>query len=114
MHPCPACGFDVFGQPPGSYDLCPICDWEDDDVQLRYPMMRGGANGDSLYEWQQRIIKRLPTSICQHVTYSRDSSWRPLRADECQKSADMPQSGRGYFDAIDTEPARYYWLNNDA
>jgi hypothetical protein len=44
-YPCPACGFEVFDDAPGSYDLCPVCDWEDDGVQLRYPSMRGGANG---------------------------------------------------------------------
>ena len=109
MHPCPACGFVVFAQPPGSYDICPICGWEDDEVQLRYPTMRGGANDESLYEWQQRIIKRLPPSIQQHDTHSRDSSWRPLRLGECQESAEVPRSSREYFDAISAEPARYYW-----
>ena len=34
--PCPCCGYLVFDEPVGSFDICPICDWEDDDVQLRF------------------------------------------------------------------------------
>ncbi|MBI1375264.1 MAG: hydrolase [Phycisphaera sp.] len=109
MHPCPACGFLVFAQLPGSYDLCPICNWEDDDVQLRFPMMRGGANGESLFEWQQRIVKQLPLSLTKHEAYIRDQGWRLLRLDECQDPSGMPQTGREYFDAIDAQPVHYYW-----
>ena len=58
-HPCPACGFEVFDEPAGSYDICPVCDWEDDEVQLRFPAMRGGANKESLFEWQQQVLERL-------------------------------------------------------
>lgn len=29
---------------PGSYEICPVCFWEDDRVQFRWPAMSGGAN----------------------------------------------------------------------
>ena len=51
-YPCPCCGHLVFAEPPGSYDICPICFWEDDPVQLRWPELRGGANRPSLVEAQ--------------------------------------------------------------
>jgi Cysteine-rich CPCC len=30
--------------PPGSYEICPVCFWDDDLVQLRWPTYAGGAN----------------------------------------------------------------------
>lgn len=51
--PCPACGFLVFDEASGSYDIWPICGWEDDAVQLVHPTYKGGANSDCLYEHQQ-------------------------------------------------------------
>jgi Cysteine-rich CPCC len=52
-YPCPCCGHVVFGEPPGSYDICPICFWEDDNLQLRWPSWAGGANRPSLIESQR-------------------------------------------------------------
>jgi hypothetical protein len=47
--PCPCCGYRTFRDPGyGSYDLCPVCFWEDDDLQLSEPDYRGGANDVSL------------------------------------------------------------------
>ncbi len=51
-YPCPCCGHLVFAEGPGSYDICEICFWEDDNVQLRWPTMDGGANAVSLVEGQ--------------------------------------------------------------
>lgn len=50
---CPCCGYDTFNEEPqGNYDICPICFWEDDPIQLRDPHYRGGANCVSLLEAQ--------------------------------------------------------------
>lgn len=49
--PCPCCGFRTLDeQPPGTYDICPVCYWEDDPVQFDDPEYRGGANHVSLNE----------------------------------------------------------------
>ena len=108
-YPCPACGFEVFDDAPGSYDLYPVCGWEDDGVQLRFPGMRGGANCDSLFEHQQKWLPALPPSVKDTKGYRRDKQWRPLTPTECQDSEVMPQSGREYFDSIEAEEPRYYW-----
>jgi hypothetical protein len=47
--------------PPGSFGICPICRWEDDLVQLRWPQYVGGANSVSLAE-AQRSYKELGIS----------------------------------------------------
>ena len=51
--PCPCCGRLVFSGRPGSYDICPICYWEDDNAQLRWPDWAGGANKPSLIDGQR-------------------------------------------------------------
>ncbi|WP_167944509.1 CPCC family cysteine-rich protein [Micromonospora profundi] len=51
--PCPCCGHLVHDDRPGSSLICPVCFWEDDQVQLRWPFYRGGANKVSLVEAQR-------------------------------------------------------------
>jgi len=46
---CPCCGYATLGeQPPGTFEICPVCFWEDDDTQFRDPGYEGGANSVSL------------------------------------------------------------------
>ncbi|RTQ51386.1 hydrolase [Hymenobacter gummosus] len=48
-YPCPCCSYYTFDAPPdNSFDICPVCYWEDDGVQLREPTYAGGANKLSL------------------------------------------------------------------
>lgn len=48
---CPCCGYRTLeSEPPGSYEICPVCWWEDDGVQFRDPTLTGGANSLSLNE----------------------------------------------------------------
>ena len=49
---CPCCGYRVFHEEPGSFEICPVCFWEDDALQLKDPLYEGGANRSSLYECQ--------------------------------------------------------------
>ncbi len=46
---CPCCGYRTLDEePPGTYDICEICFWEDDPVQFVDPDYEGGANTPSL------------------------------------------------------------------
>jgi hypothetical protein len=48
---CPCCGYHTLAeQPPGTFEICPVCYWEDDNVQYSDPTLKGGANEDSLEE----------------------------------------------------------------
>lgn len=48
---CPCCGYLTYSEkPPGSFDICPVCYWEDDNVQNDDPTFSGGANDVSLVE----------------------------------------------------------------
>lgn len=106
---CPCCGFLVFDEAPGSYDICPLCGWEDDHVQLAHPAMRGGANGESLYEAQQRALNDFPMHVQLSDGYRRDPRWRPLRPEDLV-AASTPQTGKDYFFSAVLETPEYYWL----
>ena len=55
---CPCCGFKTLNEePPGTFDICNICFWEDDEVQYHNPDYEGGANDVSLKRAQQNFIK---------------------------------------------------------
>ncbi|WP_370236122.1 CPCC family cysteine-rich protein [Brevundimonas sp.] len=96
---CPCCGWKVFSEPCGSYDICPICFWEDDPVQLADPTLAGGANDHSLIKAQETFIQhgvseirflRNVRSPC--ATDARDPLWRafdPIR-DQVRSLRDGP------------------------
>jgi hypothetical protein len=109
LFPCPRCGFDVFAEPPGSYEICPLCGWEDDHVQLRFPGLAGGANHGSLCETQAKVLKMLPLDLTQLRGYRRSPGWRPLRPEECQPDAAAPRDGMEYTRAAVQAPPPYYW-----
>ncbi|MGC7837415.1 CPCC family cysteine-rich protein [Pseudomonas sp. L7] len=47
--PCPCCEYLTFDErPTGTFEVCPVCGWEDDDAQFRDPTYGGGANSISL------------------------------------------------------------------
>lgn len=41
---CPVCGEKCMSEESGSFDICPICGWEEDGYQKRHPD-KTGANG---------------------------------------------------------------------
>lgn len=53
---CPCCGnMTLDEEPPGTYEICPICGWEDDEVQFNNPDYKGGANILSLNEAKKQF-----------------------------------------------------------
>jgi hypothetical protein len=108
-YPCPCCGYLVFEEPTGSYDICPICFWEDDDAQLRFPHEGGGANHVSLVE-AQRNVAELGACEAEFVEYvrpltsddKRDPSWRPIDASVGNETETMGKDRQHL----------YYWQEN--
>lgn len=85
MFTCPCCGYQVFESSPGSYDICPICFWEDDAAQLYYPEQEEGANACSLIKAQVNFVQfgACKRDMASHVrpvtlTDTRDPLWFPL------------------------------------
>lgn len=113
-YPCPCCGYLVFGESPGSYDICPICFWEDDISQLRFPMLTG-ANHVSLIEAQRNYAR---DGVCELRLRSharlpkesdvRDPDWRPI--DENIDNLENHVSGIDYGETYPKDyTCLYYW-----
>lgn len=57
-YPCPCCGFLTLSEkPPGTFEICPVCYWEDDYAQYNHPDLAGGANKESLYQARKNFKK---------------------------------------------------------
>jgi cysteine-rich CPCC protein len=85
LYPCPCCGYLMFSEPAGSYEICSICFWEDDAVQLRWPDWAGGANSPSLRESQRNFVRfgameeRFVRNVRKPEATDRvDEGWRPI------------------------------------
>jgi hypothetical protein len=99
--PCPCCGnHTLTDQPPGTFQICPVCYWEDDNVQFNDPTFEGGANKESL--------KQARANFAQIVTavYASNGRWQrwvatraqsaKLRTDE--KKVVIGESGPSFAD----------------
>lgn len=84
-YPCPCCGHRVLDSMPGSYEICPVCFWEDDGIQFRWPTTSVGANRVSLIEAQlnYRTFGACDEHGRQYVRPPAedeplDPAWRPI------------------------------------
>ena len=77
-YPCACCGYLTMRVPPGdgSYEICPVCFWEDDGVQWKNPDYPGGANKPSLREARRNFYEHGANDLAEV------SSVRPPRPDE--------------------------------
>ena len=109
--PCPACGFLTIQGSYGSYVICGICGWEDDQMQLANPACGGGANSESLIEAQASALGRYPVDIATARGVRRDDRWRPLNAIE--KGRAVRERDETYWKnkgIVDT--AECYWFRD--
>ena len=83
---CPCCGYMTLEEPPpGTFDICPVCWWEDDAAQFEDPEFAGGANLPSLRQAQANFRQFGASEECFKVLVRRpeadevkDATWRPL------------------------------------
>ena len=55
---CPCCNFKTLKEKPtGTFQVCPICYWEDDDVQFYNQDYENGANMVSLNQAKENFKK---------------------------------------------------------
>ena len=110
---CACCGHRTLSRPPPSYEVCQVCYWQDDEVQLLDPGYRGGANGPSLVEaqacyqalgaseeqWLDDVRPPTPDEV-------RDPDWRPA-TDADVRAARLPRDVSS--EEWERPEAWYYW-----
>ncbi|AWK12914.1 CPCC family cysteine-rich protein [Streptomyces spongiicola] len=106
--PCPCCGHQMFGEH-WSYEICAVCYWEDDLVQLRWPWSFG-ANAVCLVEAQrnyqrfgateERVLKNVRPPAQDEPL---DPGWRPI--DPSRDSFEEPGSSGEWPE----DPRALYW-----
>jgi len=129
LHTCPCCGYKVFPDRPGSYDICPICFWEDDMVQLAFPDLSGGANKVSLISGQASFIlygvseERFSRNVRRPKdTDIRDILWRPINVESDRLLSWGNSEDHQKWDSVKGEDlgsriyywSSEYWLNKNA
>jgi hypothetical protein len=114
---CPCCGYQTFSEPPGSFDVCPVCFWEDDGLQLLNPAYRGGANGPSLMECQTNYLR---LGACEErflnavrppeANELRDPEWRPATESDLRRARTPGELSAEEYRRAETW---YYWKRKD-
>lgn len=115
-YPCACCGFTTMRNRPGSNDICKVCGWEDDEVQLRWPTQPGSNGLLSLIDAQRNF------AVHGRAHLQRDVHLRPPTADEARppewrpidlERDDFEDPPDGETDMGRTYPADgtqlYYW-----
>ena len=106
----------VFEREPGSHQVCPICHWEDNLVQLRFPNMPGAANAVSLVIGQQNFKafgateRRFLNDVRAPTTDDDlDADWRAFNPS--RDNAEEPRRGVNYADSYPEVDftVLYYW-----
>lgn len=87
---CPCCGSKSLPEAsPGTFHICEVCGWEDDNVQFENPDFRGGANELSLNEARAQFLSARDRGILVRVP----SLERPVRACYAADWYDGPLQG---------------------
>jgi len=114
--PCPCCGHLVFDREPGYHQVCPICLWEDELAQLRFPTMPGVSNSVSLVDAQSNY-QRFGVAERKNQGQGREAldseaveeGWRPI--DPLIDNLEQPTSGEDYSTSYPwtNTTVLYYW-----
>ena len=83
---CPCCGYKTIEEePPGTYEICNICFWEEDPVQFKEPDYEGGASEVSLRQAQENLLvfgaceKRCIELVRKPTSEDvKDASWKQI------------------------------------
>ena len=84
---CPCCGYFTLDDEPGHFDICPVCYWEDDNIQSADPNYKGGANSMSLNEARQNY-KRIGAKSAKALALVR----QPTKEEMAEQGEDEEHS----------------------
>lgn len=115
LYPCPCCGYFMFSGVPDTYEICEMCGWEDNQVQLVFPFDASGPNGVCLYDMQRNFMRSGPLKgrggAERGLTeFVRDPTWRPFdpKVDPYPSSVQDDELWRSKRD----DSGLYYWRDD--
>ena len=86
---CPCCGYKTLDEePPGTYETCDVCNWQEDAVMNENPDYWGGANAVCLRQAQRNFMKfaakekKSLDNVVPRNDYEQDPSWKPVWENE--------------------------------
>jgi Cysteine-rich CPCC len=83
--PCPCCGFLTLAEePPGTFEICEVCGWEDDAVQFHDHAYEGGANHSLSLDQARTNYAETGSSRMDRRSRVREpdpEEWPPVSAD---------------------------------
>ena len=109
---CVCCGHKVFD---GlfNFEICPVCGWEDDPAQIRFPMEKG-ANKVNLVEAQVNfaktgVIYKGFLNFASGEKFEKDLDWRMFDKDDKihRKEKDVNE-----IDYPINMTKLYYWMDD--
>lgn len=109
----------MFDHEPGFHKTCPICGWEDNLAQLRFPLMPSSGNSVSLVEGQKNYqafgaAERRKIGLTRKAVEGEEveEGWRPL--DPERDNIEQPRRGVKYADSYPENDTTvlYYWRDS--
>ncbi len=106
----------MFDHEPGFHKVCPICGWEDNLMQLRFPLLPGMGNDVSLYEGQRNFLdfgaaERKNRGLTRTPVdgEEREEGWRLLDLE--RDNIEEPRRGVDYLNSYPESDTTvlYYW-----
>lgn len=106
-HTCPVCGKYTF-EKAGQFDICDVCDWEDDLVQLHYPDEENCANSMSLN--QAKVAWKNKIGI---MSNSEGKRIRCIEKDGCKWTGIVDVYETGFDNADDEQKGDFICVSRD-
>ena len=113
LYPCPCCGHFSFSETSGSYEICGLCHWEDDILQLAFPDLGEGANKVSLIKAQENFMKSRVKEAPSKGGHLKDTQWCAVTT--CKErilSWDNHQDVELWEKNKDKKICPYYWRSD--
>ena len=96
---CPCCGYYTLEEKPGSYEICPVCFWEEDPTAEQQPNIAFGGNNVSLNEARRnfQIMGACDDDGTKHVRKPLPEEKDPLLSFTVERAETLPQRAGAYY-----------------
>ncbi len=107
---CPCCGYYTLEEPKGSYEICPVCFWEEDPAAEQNPNIAYGGNQISLREARENFIAvgACEASMVKNVREPLPEEKDPLAGFSVLRADTFPLRAGAYYVRIQAMNRKYH------